>query len=65
MRINVKEVEIQDRHLVLDFNQVEKKYELNMDNKRNWKARCDECNGVMDYYNLAYICRKCGNVLEV
>lgn len=36
-----------------------------MSDSRNWKARCDECGGTMDYYNLKYCCRKCGNILEV
>lgn len=30
-----------------------------------WRAKCDECGGIMDYYNLKYCCRKCGNILEV
>lgn len=46
-----------------------KGFPKNMDNKRNWKSTCCECGGVMDYYeagyNMAYICKKCGNVLEV
>ncbi len=41
----------------------------NMNDKRNWKATCDECGGIMDYYEsgyrLAYLCRVCSNVLEV
>lgn len=32
---------------------------------RNWRARCPECNGIMDYYNFKYGCRKCGHVMEV
>lgn len=31
MIVNVKEAEIQERHLLLNFNQVEEKYELNME----------------------------------
>ena len=46
-----------------------KNFPKNMDNKRNWKATCDECGGKMDYYENrsggAYICRKCNNCLEV
>ncbi len=30
-----------------------------------WKSRCGECNGIMDYYNFKYCCRKCGHILEV
>jgi len=37
----------------------------NMNDTRNWKAKCDECGGVMDYYNFKYGCRKCGHILEV
>ncbi len=36
-----------------------------MDDSRNWKATCSECGGIMDYFNLRYGCRKCGNILEV
>lgn len=36
-----------------------------MMNSRNWKATCSECSGTMDYFNLKYCCRKCGNILEV
>jgi hypothetical protein len=32
---------------------------------RTWKSKCDECGGVMDYQNFSYLCRRCGNVLEV
>lgn len=32
---------------------------------RNWKAKCSECGGTMDYRGLRYVCRKCGEVLEV
>ena len=46
-----------------------KNFPKNMNDKRNWKATCCECNGVMDYYENrsggAYICRKCSNILEV
>jgi len=46
-----------------------KNFPKNMDDKRNWKATCDECSGTMDFYDsgtrMAYICKKCGNVLEV
>jgi ssDNA-binding Zn-finger/Zn-ribbon topoisomerase 1 len=31
----------------------------------SWKAKCDECGGLMDYYNFKYCCRKCGHILEV
>lgn len=34
-------------------------------NSNNWKATCEECGGIMDYYNLKYCCRKCGHILEV
>ena len=34
-------------------------------NSRNWKAKCPECSGIMDYWNLKYGCRKCGHVMEV
>lgn len=30
-----------------------------------WKATCEECRGIMDYWNLKYCCRKCGHILEV
>lgn len=36
-----------------------------MKDSRNWKSKCVECGGVMDYYNFKYRCRKCGNILEV
>lgn len=36
-----------------------------MNNPNNWKATCDECGGIMDYFNLRYGCRDCGNLLEV
>lgn len=36
-----------------------------MTDSNNWKATCDECGGIMDYYNLKYCCKKCGNILEV
>jgi len=36
-----------------------------MNDSRNWKATCSECGGIMDYFNLRYGCRKCGNILEV
>lgn len=46
-----------------------KNFPKNMNNKRNWKASCDECGGKMDFYDnghrMAYICNKCNNVLEV
>ena len=34
-------------------------------NSRKWKATCSESGGTMDYFNLKYCCRKCGNILEV
>lgn len=41
----------------------------NMSNPKNWKATCQECGGKMDFHQGgefgAYICRKCGGVLEV
>ena len=46
-----------------------KGFPKNMDDKRNWKATCDECGGTMDYYenshSMAYICNRCNNILEV
>jgi hypothetical protein len=46
-----------------------KNFPKNMNDKRNWKATCEECGGTMDYnesgFRLFYLCRKCGNVLEV
>lgn len=30
-----------------------------------WKAKCSECGGTMDYHDLRYVCRKCGEILEV
>lgn len=46
-----------------------KNFPKNMDDKRNWKSTCCECGGKMDYYENrsggAYLCRKCGNSLEV
>lgn len=46
-----------------------KNFPKNMNDKRNWKATCDECGGTMDFYenqsSMAYICKKCGGVLEV
>lgn len=38
---------------------------IDMSDKNNWKATYTECGGTMDYYNLRYCCRKCGNMLEV
>lgn len=38
---------------------------VDMSDSRNWKSTCVECGGIMDYYNLRYMCRKCGSVLEV
>ena len=43
----------------MNFNNEELK------NSNNWTATCDECGEIMDYYNLKYRCRKCGNILEV
>lgn len=46
-----------------------KNFPKNMDDKRNWKSKCSECGGVMDFYensmSMAYVCRKCSSVLEV
>ena len=36
-----------------------------MNDSNTWKATCDECGGIMNYYNFSYYCNKCGNVLEV
>ena len=37
----------------------------NINDTSTWKSTCDECGGIMDYYNFKYGCRKCGNILEV
>lgn len=46
-----------------------KGFPRNMNDKRNWKATCCECGGIMDFYEnksgMAYLCRKCSNILEV
>lgn len=41
------------------------KKKKDMTDSRNWKKTCNECGGIMDYYNFKYGCRKCSNVLYV
>ncbi len=41
------------------------KHEVDPFDESKWKATCDECGGIMDYWSLKYCCRKCGNVMEV
>lgn len=51
----------------VDVNKLIKKIKgkKDMNDSNNWKARCSECGGIMDYFNLRYGCRKCGHVMEV
>lgn len=46
-----------------------RKFTIDMRDQRNWKATCDDCGWKMDFsgygFHMWYICRKCGNVLEV
>jgi ribosomal protein S27AE len=41
------------------------KTKVDINNSNTWKSKCSECGGIMDYFNLRYCCRKCGNILEV
>lgn len=55
---------------VIDMDKTMKKMEKkvagkDMTNSNNWKAKCSECGGIMDYYNFKYGCRKCGHIMEV
>lgn len=54
-----------DEHGLFKLTVRRKKRVKDMNDSNNWKAKCDECGGVMDYYNFRYGCRKCGNILEV
>ncbi len=38
---------------------------FDINDQSTWKATCIECGGIMDYYNLKYLCRKCGHMLYV
>lgn len=47
------------------FRVKKEKKEVDPNDSNTWKATCDECGGIMNYYNFSYYCNKCGNVLEV
>lgn len=38
---------------------------FNPKDSSTWRARCDDCGGQMEYYNLKYCCNKCGNIMYV
>lgn len=64
-----KELEkVKGRYLIFsctEHGKFKKKRNRDYLNPKNWRARCDECGGTMDYHNLRYCCRKCGHILEV